>query len=140
MGCDLAQYLGIPFRDHGRDRDGCDCWGLVRLVYQEQLGVTMPDLGDAYSDAYARGEVDRLVARSARQDWTVDVTNLPRRELDVLVFLRAGVEAHVGLYAAPGVMLHVTDGMCAAFERYDTAKWSRRFSRALRPVAALCNA
>ena len=136
MQYDLTQYLGIPFRDHGRDRDGCDCWGLVRLVYSEQLGIELPDLGDGYSDAYARGEVNGTVNGATAQDWNVDVTDEPRRPLDVLTFTRGGIETHVGLYVSEGVMLHIVDGTCAAFERYDTAKWRRRFSRAMRHAEA----
>ena len=136
MQYDLTQYLGIPFRDHGRDRDGCDCWGLVRLVYSEQLGIELPDLGDGYSDAYARGEVNSTVNGATDENWNVDVTDEPRRPFDVLTFTRGGIETHVGLWIEDGVMLHIVDGTCAAFERYDTVKWKRRFSRALRHVEA----
>jgi cell wall-associated NlpC family hydrolase len=133
---DLSKYIGIPFKDHGRGRDGCDCWGLVHLVYREQLGITMHDLGDAYSDAYARGDVDMLVDAVAGENWNVDVTAGPWKPMDVMIFRRCGVEAHVGLYLRPGEMLHVVHGMCAAVERYNSAKWGRRLSRVLRHVDA----
>ncbi len=136
MAYDLKQYIGIPFLDHGRDREGCDCWGLVHLVYREQLGLTMPDLGDGYSEAYARGEVDETVSATVGQEWNRDVTAEPWRPLDVMIFNRAGVECHVGLYVRLGEMLHVIEGTAAALERYDTVKWRRRLSRVVRHVDA----
>lgn len=136
MKYDLQQYIGIPFLDHGRDRDGCDCWGLVRLVYAEQMGITLPDLGDAYSEAYARGEVDEAVDSTVGQEWNVDVTGQPWRPLDVMIFSRAGVECHVGLYLRPGEMLHVIEGTAAVVERYDTTRWKRRLTRVIRHVNA----
>lgn len=33
------RFIGIPFEDHGRARAGCDCWGLVCLIYQEELAI-----------------------------------------------------------------------------------------------------
>lgn len=133
---DLSNYVGIPFEDHGTDRTGCDCWGLVHLVYREVLGIEMPNLGDRYSDAYARNEVNCLVDEVTEESWNVDVTLERWKPLDVMVFLRGGVEAHVGLYLRPGHMLHIVDGMASAEERYDTAKWRNRLSRVLRHVDA----
>jgi cell wall-associated NlpC family hydrolase len=132
----ITKYIGIPFADHGSDHSGCDCWGLVHLVYREVLGIEMPNLGDRYSDAYAHGEVHALVESVADESWNVDVTNAQWKPLDVMVFKRCGVEAHVGLYLRRGEMLHVVDGMAAAEERYNTAKWGRRLSRVLRHVDA----
>lgn len=137
MQYDLQQYIGIPFLDHGRDRSGCDCWGLVRLAYAEQLGIALPDLGDEYSEAYARGEVDEAVGSTVGQEWNVDVTGQPWQPLDVMIFSRAGVECHVGLYVRPGEMLHVIEGIAAAVERYDTARWKRRLTRVIRHVNTL---
>lgn len=36
------RWLHIPYRHMGRTEDGCDCWGFVRLVLQEEKGKTLP--------------------------------------------------------------------------------------------------
>lgn len=129
---DLQQYIGIPFIDHGRDREGCDCWGLVRLVYREQLGIEFPDFGDEYSEAYARGEVSKIMEREAQKEWCVDVTNAPWKLLDIMSFTRCGVESHVGMFVRPTEVLHVVEGALTTIERYDTVKWRNRLCRVIR--------
>jgi len=130
----LSKYVGIPFKDGGRDFSGLDCWGLVRLVWKEERGILMPDMGDEYSSAFERGDVCGLFGKYTAQNWNVDVTDQPRRELDVLVFRFGPMELHAGLWIAEGEMLHVMQGMATAVERYGQAKWAKRLSRVLRPV------
>ena len=133
---DIRKYIGIPFKDGGRDFDGLDCWGLVRLVWKEERGIEMPDMGDEYSSAFERGDVGPLFEKYTAQDWNRDVTKLKRKPLDVLAFTFGGLELHAGLWIAPGEMLHVMRGMATAIERYDQAKWAKRLHRILRPVGA----
>ena len=47
----MNSYIGIPYKNRGRDRSGVDCWGLVQLWYQEQLGITVDDYLYAYTAA-----------------------------------------------------------------------------------------
>lgn len=132
----LRKYIGIPFKDGGRDFNGLDCWGLVRLVWKEERGILMPDMGDEYSSAFERGDVCGLFGKYTRQDWNVDVTKEMRKPLDVLVFSFGTLELHAGLWVGEGEMLHVMKGMETAVERYDQAKWAKRLSRILRPAGA----
>lgn len=36
-------YVGIPYKLGGQDRDGLDCYSLLRLVFLEQRGIALPD-------------------------------------------------------------------------------------------------
>ena len=41
----INDWLRIPYRDHGRDWTGCDCWGLVRMVRFALRGDFLPSYG-----------------------------------------------------------------------------------------------
>lgn len=54
-----SSYVGLPYVARGRDRGGVDCWGLVRLVYAEQLGLSLPMHGMVDPDDHR--EIARLI-------------------------------------------------------------------------------
>jgi hypothetical protein len=41
----INDWLRIPYRDHGRDWSGCDCWGLVRMVRHALRGDLLASYG-----------------------------------------------------------------------------------------------
>lgn len=97
-----APYVGIPFLDGGRDRAGCDCWGLVRLVYAEVLGIDLPSYGEiAARDVVAATR--QIREASAARPW-VPVAG-PAQPMDVLVM--AGRPLHVGVMLDARRVLHV---------------------------------
>jgi len=42
----MNDYVGIPFAENGRTRDGFDCYGVVMDIYQTHLGVKLPQWAD----------------------------------------------------------------------------------------------
>lgn len=130
----VEKYVGIPFKDHGNTFEGCDCYGLVSLIYKNEFGILLPQVGDIYKNAYSRKEVHFAVNSHVNNlDWCIDVTDKkPYRPFDMLVFRIAGTDHHVGLYIRDGYMIHIIDGCNSGIERYSGVRWGRQFHRVIR--------
>jgi cell wall-associated NlpC family hydrolase len=114
------QYVGLPFRKGGRDRTGLDCYGLVRLVLAEQAGVILDRFDyviDVSEAARVRGYVQgfRAVARDEAQALDLVIVNEP--VLSAGRWVRAPI--HIGILAAPGLLLHINKNTLSRVDRLD---------------------
>lgn len=125
-----APYLGIPFKDLGRDWDGCDCYGAGRLVMMHERGVQLPLYLD-YEDARDGEGINRLLHRELEDHaahWR-PVTG-PLGAFDWLILRRQDLAGaarfHLALVAAPpsaagpGWAFHTLRGGCTTNERLDS--------------------
>lgn len=130
----VAAYVGIPFLAHGRTREGCDCWGLLRLVWREQFGFDVPSHdGPSWEPGTPPEEIARIIDRESRR-----YAEIPRGEEqpgDGLVIRMPAGEIHVALVVAPGWMLHIEDACAATVESYQGLRWARRIARVHRVQA-----
>lgn len=117
-----AAFIGIPWRAHGRDRAGCDCWGLARLVYAAR-GVALASHAGDYADPLERAEVARVIAGHRPGPW-IEAAPGDVRECDLLVFDRGW--PHVGVAIDATRMLHVAQGGASCLARLDADPWRRR--------------
>ena len=131
----VAGYVGIPFLDLGRDRAGCDCWGLVRLVLAEQAGLELPSLATCYgSEANAAGVDDAIETERRSGAWDrIDAGN--EQPFDVVEMSGASRvpgsgwmfgPLHVGVVVTSGWLLHVERGTAAVLTRYREDQVIRR--------------
>ena len=119
-----GHYIGLPFKEHGRDRQGVDCWGLVRLVLSEQYGFYLPSYTGQYDRISDAARIGQLVAQAV-PDWRK--ISAGQEELgDVAVMRMCGQLMHVGVVIGDGQMLHVDRGVNSAIERYQGARWASR--------------
>ena len=129
----VDKYVGIPFKDPGDSFKGCDCYGLVKLLYREEFGLSLPEVGDLYTSAYKRHEVDKTLSAHIDYDWCKKVQkDEPLKPFDMLVFRIAGTDHHVGLYIREGYMLHVVEGSDSGVERYTGVRWGKQLHRVIR--------
>lgn len=119
-----GRYIGLPFRDHGRDRAGLDCWGLVRLVCAEQFGFALPSFATEYDRATDIKRISRLIARETRA-WR-EIPRGGEKLGDVAVLRLSGHPLHVGLVLGDMQMLHIERGIDSAIEKYSGPRWADR--------------
>jgi cell wall-associated NlpC family hydrolase len=100
----VKNYIGIPFVSNGRTKEGCDCYGLVRLVLRNEYGVELPELSDDYDNALNVAETARLFAE---QKPVLAVEKLlEAKETAVVVITEHGHPCHLGIVAGNGFILH----------------------------------
>lgn len=107
--------IGTPWAA-GRDGPAAyDCWGLVRAVYRDRLGVDLPIL---VSDERLSDAELRMVARHQKWRRLDDAETL--REFDVVLMRHSSGLRHVGLaiQAPTPMILHAHGG-----QRADGRSW-----------------
>jgi cell wall-associated NlpC family hydrolase len=115
-----SSYIGIEFKDRGRDRSGLDCWGLVKLVYEELRGIHLPNYGGVSADDLAAiaAEID---AGKHTINW-LPIEQGREESYDLAVMSAVGLgragQLHVGVVTTPGHVLHIEEGRNALVSRF----------------------
>jgi cell wall-associated NlpC family hydrolase len=125
------QYIGLPFVEHGRDHAGVDCWGLLRLIYQEQFGLTLPSYAEDYGTTIDAEEIGALVRRESASGWRAVLLSAARVG-DVLVLRVRNQPMHCGLILTPPAFLHIERRINAVVERWDAWHWRQRIAGVFR--------
>jgi cell wall-associated NlpC family hydrolase len=120
-----GHYIGLPFKDHGRDRDGLDCWGLVRLVLAEQFSLALPSYTREYERTTQVANISKLIERELALIWS-PVEKTEAQLGDIIILRMRGKPMHVGLVLDDEHMLHIEPGINSAIERYTSPRWSER--------------
>lgn len=119
---DLSKLIGIPFADGGRDLSGCDCWGLVRLVFAAyDIEVQDYKIG-CFDTAQINEQVDK-----ARAEWV----RIDRPQEPCLMVMRTNSDLplfcnHLGVYVGDGRMIHTFQKRNSVIERINNGYWNRK--------------
>lgn len=110
-------YIGLPF---GEGPGEVTCWGLVRRVYADRLGVDLPAYGEISARDLAR--IARTMEADKDDGWRSPAVPAP---LDVVLMRgpRSGARVvHVGVMVDRAQMLHVEEASAAVV--VPTTHWS----------------
>lgn len=121
----LSRYIGIPYVDNGRSEAGCDCYGLVKLVFENEVGIELASHSNGYDGREDHDAISDLVHLETKTWIEVDEP----RMFDV-VLLRSAYESgegyHVGVAVCPDRMLHTTLNKSACIEKFTSYLWRNK--------------
>lgn len=123
-------YVDRPWKEGGRDNDGFDCWGLVRVVYKSQIDVDLPRLELA---VWRRGGDARKLLKAVREysdqlqkdEFVPLLLDGNYKEFDLL-WLRNGGPIHFAVMIDDKRFIHVEEGCDTAIEKINSLRWERK--------------
>lgn len=102
----VDKYQFIPFVNLGWDFNGVHCWGLVRLVYKNELGIDLPTYGDT-SATDLKTLSQKITYHSDDEKWyAVQCGQLKTFDVVVMKFAGSRRIGHVGVYVGNGQVMH----------------------------------
>lgn len=123
----MNEYVGIPFVDGGRDRDGCDCWGLLKLYMREQFDIELPDFDISAFDTDS--VIQEMESGRKGPQW-IEVTRDEYQRGDVIAMAigirRLDMVNHVGVYLGGDRFLHITKNTDSMINRLTDLMWASR--------------
>lgn len=98
---EINDLLGVPYRDHGRDKSGFDCYGLA-IEVERRLGYKLDDVvynnhDLTLSDEYAP---------------TLNVRPIEKPCTGALIEMQYGDELHIGVCLNEHEFIHMTRAGC----------------------------
>ena len=97
----INDLLGIPYKDHGRDKNGMDCYGLA-IEAAKRYGYKLDDV--IYDD--------HAVDLSDEYKPTLNVEPIDQPREGALLEMQYGDELHVGICINSREFIHMTKGGC----------------------------
>ena len=86
--------------------EGCDCYGLVRLVLMNEYNIILPELSNNYENALNVAETLKLFEEKIPILTAARILEL--EEKAVVVITESGYPCHLGINAGGGFILHAS--------------------------------
>ena len=103
MKKDFTKYFLAKFKERGRDLNGCDCWGFVRIISGEMYNKSLPAYDYDYDNIRDGKELQRII-----EQYTKKLTKLEKPVDGCLVRLEmGGFRSHFGIMISECEFIHI---------------------------------
>tara|TARA_B100001142_G_C14003556_1_gene527563 strand:+ start:238 stop:627 length:390 start_codon:yes stop_codon:yes gene_type:complete len=120
------KYQVVPFKHQGRDFDGADCWGLVYLIYQNELGINLPECSTIGTN--------RIKSHTVVTDNLVLFDEVEQPQKYDIVLLRRSGYYHVAMFLNDGWdVIHTSSGSNVLIQKFAHIERTYKEVKILRP-------
>jgi cell wall-associated NlpC family hydrolase len=131
MKPDFSKYINIKYKHKGRDFTGCDCFGLIYIIYKQERNIELPNYLDinygCYLNEKEEDHIEKLYDYNTKNKWII--ATLPYRLWDCLIFYASQkkvVADHIGMYIGDGKFIHTSAGLNISLVSRLDKFWSTR--------------
>lgn len=122
------KYESAQFKVKGRGPDEFDCWGLVKEIYKNDHPekIILPSYIECYETTTLKDDKIKI-SDTILQEQQIKWCKVDKPQpFDVVVLKIAGFPMHVGIVIRKGVMIHCTQGINVAIEKYTSMRWDNK--------------
>lgn len=102
----LGKYIGLTYKNLGRDIKGVDCYGLIYLIFQNERNIELPDFTELkYEKEWYKSK--NHILDNVDEKW--DSVSLPYKKYDILL-MRLGTKSivnHCGMFLEGDKFIHI---------------------------------
>ena len=127
----FKDFIGIPYKNLGREKSGCDCYGIVKLIFKEKRDILLPDFTELLYDKDWYKEHNHILD-NIWDSW-VEVV-YPYQVYDLLLFYSFELKSvvnHLGLVIDDDKFLHISSKYSSKVDKLNDY-WKSRLYKALR--------
>lgn len=115
----LTELIGIPFLNGGRDRNGADCWGVTRIVWNDFYHKKLPDYKISCENAIA---IENNI-NTQKPNWIR--VEIPVEPCLVVMHFNSRFCNHTGTYIGDGQFIHTAEKMGVKIDELSHPYWKR---------------
>ena len=109
----IRDLIGVPYKVHGRDKKGLDCYGLVIEVFA-RAEIKLPDAFYAGTSASENMENYPIIKNLVEEGLNLVPVEAPKEMCIVCMAMTGKGVSHIGVYIGEGMILHCVQnfGVC----------------------------
>ena len=112
--------ITVPFKPHGRDWLGWDCWGCFRRGWIDIRHIYLPSYTEDYKSLKEYKKLEKLFAEGLAKSWRELEKGEVPEPMDGVMYYMQGSLMHVGLVINKDMMLHTDHGTGTTYENINS--------------------